>query len=332
MTLKIIAEAAQGFLGDPPMKTKLLARMAAAAGADAVKFQLVYADEICTQDHKHFDLFRDLEMPNEEWAALSDLCRDLGIELYLDVFGPRSLTLADRLGAAGVKIHSTDAMNHALISAIAASGVLEVLLSVGGANAPEIERAMGLLAGKRVVLLHGFQGYPTETDENQIRRLTWLRDTFPGAPLGFGDHVASDRPERLWLSAVAVGAGATLIEKHLTMAAVMKEEDHEAAVGPDEFASFVANMRMAFDALGDVDPRAEDLGMSDREIAYRKVMKKHVVAAADLKKGAVLTAEVLTLKRTSNQGAVYYDLADVLGKTLLVDLMTDAPVEKGRVQ
>ena len=41
--VEIIAEAAQGFEGNPTL-AKLLARGAVRAGADAVKFQLIYAD------------------------------------------------------------------------------------------------------------------------------------------------------------------------------------------------------------------------------------------------------------------------------------------------
>ena len=48
--LNIIAEIAQGFEGNFE-QSKLLIKAAAKAGADTVKFQLVYADELATADY-----------------------------------------------------------------------------------------------------------------------------------------------------------------------------------------------------------------------------------------------------------------------------------------
>ena len=55
--IKIIAEIAQGFEGNFT-QSKLLIKAAAKAGADSVKFQLVYAEELSTTDYKYFKLFK----------------------------------------------------------------------------------------------------------------------------------------------------------------------------------------------------------------------------------------------------------------------------------
>ena len=47
--IEIVAEIAQGYEGDPKL-TNLLTSGAIATGADAVKYQLVYADELATPD------------------------------------------------------------------------------------------------------------------------------------------------------------------------------------------------------------------------------------------------------------------------------------------
>jgi len=323
--IEIIAEAAQGFLGAPREKTALLARLAAAAKADAVKFQLVYADELCTPDYKHYKLFSDLEMPDTDWLALARQCAALGTGLYVDVFGERSLALAAKMEVTGIKIHSTDMLNAPLLEAAARSAVKRVILSAGGCVRREIEDALALMKGKDVVLMHGFQGYPTAAGENQIARLAELRRAFPQARLGFGDHVPETDATRLWLAAVAVGAGAQVIEKHITISSVAKEEDHESALNPDEFAAFVANVRVAHQALGQV-AAAPDFGMSEREQQYRKQMKKHLVARRDLAAGAVLSAQDIGMKRTSASDGVLYEPAEALGRKLAVALRAGDPI------
>ena len=55
--MKIIAEIAQGFEGNFE-QSKLLIKAGAKAGADAVKFQLVYVDELATENYIHYSLFK----------------------------------------------------------------------------------------------------------------------------------------------------------------------------------------------------------------------------------------------------------------------------------
>ena len=61
MKIEIVAELAQGFEGCAK-QAKLLIKAAAKAGADAAKFQLVYADELATEDYEYYNLFSSLEM------------------------------------------------------------------------------------------------------------------------------------------------------------------------------------------------------------------------------------------------------------------------------
>lgn len=57
MGVKIIAEIAQGYEGKPE-QARLLAKAGVASGADAVKFQCVYADDISVPDYKHYPFLK----------------------------------------------------------------------------------------------------------------------------------------------------------------------------------------------------------------------------------------------------------------------------------
>lgn len=300
--LQIIAEAAQGYEGKPELAA-LLVKAAAAARADAIKFQLVYADELATPDYRYHELFRSLEMPDAAWRDLKALTDEAGIALYLDVFGSRSLGLAQALGCRGVKVHSTDMANPGLLDEIAASAVPLVLLSSAGCTEAEIDEALGVLARKDVVLLHGFQGYPTPCEANHLARIGSLARRLDASGVrglvGFADHAPADDPLRLLLPAAAIGAGARVIEKHLTLSKVMKFEDHEAALSPDELAEFVAQSRACFAAMGTPD------AMHPTELEYRAKTRKHVVALKDIEPGTRIEARSLGLLRTSSPDPIY---------------------------
>ncbi|MGH8224237.1 MAG: N-acetylneuraminate synthase family protein [Woeseiaceae bacterium] len=333
----IIAELAQGYEGKPAQAVALISA-AAAAGADAVKLQLVYAEELATSDYKHYEVFRGLEMPDGVWHELAGQAAARSIEFQADVFGPRSLRLAQEIGAAAVKIHSTDMGNPALLNAVAESGISDVLLSTGGCMPTEIAQALDMLARKRIVLLHGFQGYPTPVDANQIIRLRQLAVLYqqgrPDVRLGFADHADPAGGLSELLSAVALGAGATVLEKHLTLAKVLKLEDHESALSPDEFSDFVRHMRACSAALGTAawavfrDGIAFESRLHPSEVAYRAMTRKHVVAASDLPGGTMLVAGHLVLKRTSSSTFVQ-DLREVVGRRLTRSVKKDEAISHG---
>ena len=327
MHIEIIAELGQGFEGRPE-QARLLLRASAAVGADAAKFQLVYADELATPDYKYYDLFCSLEMPDVVWEELARYAQELNIALYLDVFGPRSIALAEHVGAQALKVHGTDIANVNLLHQIAHTAVPKILLGAGGAFLPEIERAIHLLADKEIVILLGFQSYPTPTDANQIARVRMLSDLLstrnPNVTLGVADHASPGDLLRVALAATALGAGARVFEKHLTLGEVMRMEDHEAALNPDRFAEFVTVVHDCARAYGECSGAA-DFGMSLAEQSYRKMIQRHVVASRDLTKHSRISPGDLVLKRTSAE-QVITDLDQVYKKRLKRDLQNNGTI------
>lgn len=327
MSIFIIAEIAQGYEGDPA-QAKLLLAAAAAGGADAAKLQLVYADELATPDYEHYALFSKLEMADPVWKELGEFAKNKGIGFFLDVFGDRSLALAADIEADGIKVHSTDMGNPGLLAAIGRSAIGEVLLSVGGCSLDEIDDALSLVGKKNVTLLLGFQGYPTPADANQVRRLALLASRYGGRQnlrLGFADHADPESDLCGMLPALALGAGAVVFEKHLTLAKSMKLEDHESALNPDEFAEFSAALRECAQSLGSVSETEEFLGMRQSERLYREKTRKHVVARTRLSVGTLVSASDIALKRTSAKDAIQ-DARMVIGKRLCRSVERNAPL------
>ncbi len=320
-SLKIIAEVAQGYEGKPEL-AEMLVKGAAAAGADAVKFQLIYADELATPDYKHFQLFQSLEMQDAVWLKIASLAQEKNISLFLDVYGAKSLKLAEHMQVSGVKIHSTDMQNLDLLKSISKSKIPLIFLSISGCLREEVHQAIEIMGEKNIVLLHGFQSYPTPIEANQIKRLSTLMTQFGNRKnigYGFADHVPVEDELRFTLAAVAIGFGVSYLEKHLTLSKVMKLEDHESALSPDEFLRFVRFMRQCHQAVGETDPLKGEFTTNTSELDYRRMTHKHVVTARKLESGTLLTPELLTLKRTAAANPLY-DIKSIYGKRLTKSL------------
>jgi sialic acid synthase SpsE len=326
--ITIIAEIAQGFEGNPTY-SNLFVKAAASAGADAVKFQLVYADELATPDYKYYDLFKSLEMSNEVWKNISNLAAKNNIALHLDIFGEKSLNLADEIGVGAIKIHGTDISNKRLLSLVAKSKVKQVILGAGGALQSEISIALNLLKNKHIILLFGFQSYPTANSDNQINRIKWASELFSkehtSIEFGFADHANPETNIHLGLGAMALGFGAVILEKHLTLAKSMKMEDHESALNPDEFLEYVNFIHECSSAIGEIKI-VDDFGMSESELGYRKMIRRHVVTINSVSHGDVFISDNLALKRTSSTQALS-NISDIEGKIAYKTFSSNCPIE-----
>jgi N,N'-diacetyllegionaminate synthase len=260
-----------------------------------VKFQIVYADELATPSYQHYALFQQLEMRDADWIAGVSEAASAGVGLAFDVYGPRSLGLALKLGAVAVKVHATDFFNESLVEAALADAP-QVFLSAGGIESRELKgffaRHPSALA--KATLFYGFQAEPTATGDNNLRRLRSLRQQWPGLRLGFMDHADGGSDEAGWLSTLALPLGAVAIEKHLSLDRELALEDYVSALAPSAFRAFVDRVRAAEGALG-----SDALELTDAERAYRRRAVKVVTARRPLDTGTSLATEDLSLLRTA---------------------------------
>ena len=318
MPVEIIAEIANAHQGDP-RTAATLAERAFAAGADAVKFQIYFADELLVERHPRFAHFSDQAFDAETWAELIPAATEKG-SVYCDVFGPRALETALAHGAAGVKVHSSDTGNMTLLHQVADGGC-RAFLSAGGTTARELHRAIDVFVerGFRPVLLHGFQSYPTQVEASNLARLAWLGETFGNvADIGYADHVAGDDPFAHILPAMALGYGICVIEKHVICDRSAQGVDYYSSIDVQTLGTFIDTMRQAESAIGDVSGH-----FVPSERTYRDSIKKHFVAVSDLPAGHVLEAKDMDMKR----------VPDVTGDAVALEMLTgrallrDVPIE-----
>lgn len=328
---RIIAEAAQGYEGKPDY-CYLYVRAAAKAGATAVKFQIVYADDLAEPGYQYYDLYKTLEMDVAVWQQARDLASELGILFFADVFGDRSMRVAETIALDGLKIHSSDFFNRALIVR-AFDAAERVFVSLGGIEEDEIrafvEQASGWGVTDRLTLLCGFQAEPTPTDKSGLNRVPLLNEWFPDIEIGFMDHAPGESDDQVHVSLVAMALGADWIEKHITLSRYLEIEDFVSALEPDEFGRYVTTLERLAEALGPAD-----LELNDLEQDYRETSVKKLVAAKNLASGHALSIEDLAFKRLPRNAAhrAYHDPARTLGKALRDPIKAGEPILEGSLK
>lgn len=256
----VIVELSANHLGEFSRALETL-EMAARQGADAVKLQ-TYSPDTITIDHDGpgfriegglwhgrtlYDLYREAAMPWAWHAPLMARGRELGIHVFSSPFDSTAIALLASLDAPAYKIASFEAIDHPLIREAAALGK-PLIVSTGMATLAEIEEAHlaatdGGAGG--VALLHCISGYPTPVGEANLRTIPDLARRFPATVIGLSDHTLGTV-----VSVTAVALGASIIEKHVTLARADGGPDSAFSLEPGELGLLVRDCRSAWEALG----------------------------------------------------------------------------------
>ena len=231
-------------------------------------------------------------------------------KIYCDIFGLKALKLAINNNVHGVKIHSSDLENNELIRKIPKS--MKVLLSCGGSSLFDISKAINLLneKGIRPILMHGFQAYPTNIRDINFNRFKLLINQFNNkASIGFQDHTSGSDKMNFYLPTLAIGMGATYIEKHITFDRAKKKVDYYSSIEPKKLKQFVNIIRELEKAF-----ILKDSHFSKSEKNYSKITSKNWVAKKDIKEGQKIELSSLILKRVNTQKNFNVDVETILDK------------------
>jgi N-acetylneuraminate synthase len=253
----IVAEAGSAHQGELSRAFQLI-DAAAEAGADCVKFQVIFADEIVHPKTGTIDLpggktaiygrFRELERDLPFFVRLKEYTEKRGLEFLCSAFGVRSARLLRELSVQAVKIASPE-LNHFPLLRELAGYSLPLIISTGVSTLADIERAL-IAAGIQTVLLHCITAYPAPEEEYNLRVMPNLRAVF-GRPVGVSDHSR----DPLLVPGLAMIMDACIVEKHLALSSKDGGLDDPIALDPDAFARMVEGIRR-IEKLGVEEARA----------------------------------------------------------------------------
>lgn len=322
----LIAEAGVNHNGDLELARRLV-RVAAEAGADAVKFQTFRAEALVSQSapkaayqlvttdrgESQLEMLRRLELSPAAHRELLDCCRQQGILFLSSPFDEQSADLLEELDVPAYKIPSGEITNLPYLRHVAGKGK-PMIVSTGMASLGEVQIAVQAIeeAGNPgLVLLHCVSNYPADPADVNLRAMTTMAQAFPW-PVGYSDHVPGNE-----VAFAAVALGASVVEKHLTLDRAMPGPDHRASMEPHELAALVRGIRAVEAALGDGVKRP-----AASEASTAAVARKSLMAARDIAAGTVLTAELIAVKRPGT-GLPPSKLESLLGRTVRRDLHED---------
>ena len=316
----VIAEIGNNHEGDFALAEAMI-HEAAAAGADAVKFQTIVPERLVSPaDSARRAQLARFQFSYEKFADLAAAAKREGVVFLSTPFDVDSVAALDPLVPA-FKIASGDNDFLPLLTAVARSGkpILMsggladlALLSASKAHIESVWRADGR-AGS-LAILHCVVSYPTAPEDATLCALRDLAGL--GCTIGYSDHTIG-----IDAAVLSVALGARLIEKHFTIDKNHSDfRDHKLSADPAEMAELVRRVRLAETLIGEGGKRVLDC-----ETQVMQAVRRSIVAARDLRAGALLGYGDLTWVRPRN-GLAPGQESSLVGRTLAVDLPRGAPI------
>jgi len=325
----IIAEAGVNHNGDIGLAKELI-DAAKKAGADAVKFQTFKTENLVTENaemaeyqkknlgkkESQLKMLKKYELNYNDFKRLKRYCDKKGI-IFLST--PHSEDAVDFLEplVPAYKIGSGDLTNLPFLEKIAQKKK-PIILSTGMAMLDEVREAVKVIkkhGNNKIILLHCTTNYPCPIEEVNLKTMLTLKREFR-LPVGYSDHTLG-----ILVPIMAVAMGAQVLEKHFTLNKNLPGPDHKTSLEPDELREMVKKVREAEKALGDGIKKP-----TKSEEKIKKIVRKSIVAKNDIPGDAVITEDMLIIKRPGIGIKPKY-LNKIIGKKAKKDIKKDSLIK-----
>jgi len=241
----IIAEAGTSHQGSIEKGYRLIEK-AAWTGADCVKFQVVFADEIIHPlsgkvklpggDISLYEKFKELEQDEDFFFKLKQEAEKCGLIFLATPFGVKSARMLKNIGVSVIKVASPEINHYELLEEVS-SYKLALILSGGVSTLSDIEKAVAI-TGQNITFLHAVTAYPAPAEDYNLALLQTLSAIF-----GFKTGVSDHSKDPLLVPLIAAALGGTTLEKHFTLDNSGDGLDDLIALNPDDFKLMVSEIR-----------------------------------------------------------------------------------------
>lgn len=222
MSVEIIAEVGECFNGSMETAREMI-EIAANAGCDCVKFQILDMTEV-SKDDPEYDWFAKIELNEKDIQQLMNWAEEQGIDILFTPVSVRTAQMMVNLGIKKVKIASSFLRKKELLEFID-HHFDEVYVSTGMASLDEVRMTKEFFGNKKkLTIFHCVSEYPTgplleqrglkalAEEDAHLNMIRILEQEFEDVRIGYSDHT-----DDVFVPMIASAMGAEAIEKHITL-------------------------------------------------------------------------------------------------------------------
>lgn len=299
--IKLIAETAWHHQGEFDFMMGLIDSIGKARCADMVKMHLTLDfDEYMSVSHPLYNTLKGMTFSRGQWQELVSLVFRYDLEWMSLVNDTASVEFAAEYQSNIFEVHSVCLNDINLLDSIRGNITpeTELVLGVGGSSLYEIDFAINYIQHPNIVLMFGFQNYPTNHADINFNKIRKVMSLYPNYKYGYADHTAWDHPDNQLVSLLGTSLGMSYLEKHVTNQYGIERIDWQAAISIEQCQELFDKLSVLSACNGD-----GKLALNPAEKAYGHYgpMKKAACLSRPVKAGEMLHKKDIEFRRCGDE-------------------------------
>ena len=317
----LIAETAWHHDGDFDFFKKLITKLTTETKTDYIKLHITLNfDEYMQHDHPAYNFLKNRLLSRNQWNEIINIVLENGKKLMLLFNDMEAVDFGMDYSPELIEIHSVCLNDIILLKHLKQklNRKTKIVLGVGGSTLYEIENAINILHANKIVLMHGFQNFPTKYQDINLGKIKKIMQLYPHYEHGYADHTAWNNENNVLITLFVAALGMDYIEKHVTTDFGKERTDWQAAISIDMFNDLAEKIKILKDCYG-----AGELALNKAEKSYSIFgpNKKAAILKKDINKGDKLKLYDFDFKRTGqNTDLSQIDVINLLGAEINKDL------------
>lgn len=320
---KIIVEISGNHGGSKKRFLKLI-ESACINGADLIKIQTYEPKDITIKsktakfrikkgiwkNNTLWNLYKKAHTPFKWHEDAFKVAKKYKKKIFSSPFSIRAVDLLEKLNCQLYKIASFEITDFKLIDYIA-SKKKPIILSTGMSSVIEIKQALKVINKyhNNVSILHCVSEYPTNIVNSDLRRIFYLKKTFPKNNIGLSDHTAG-----ISTSLIASFFGVSYIEKHFNIDN-FKTADSLFSIKPDQLNELSKAIKYLF-----------TINKNKRKILKKNLfLRRSIYASKLIKKNQILNSKNINTLRPKI-GICASKYFEVIGRKVNKNIKKNQPI------
>ena len=330
---KIIAETAWHHEGDFTFMKNLVTKICKESDVDIVKFHITLdLDEYMNKDHDAYEMLKSWMFSESNWEELIYIVRENKKELMLLLNDTMAVEFSKKYSPEMIELHSVTLNVPRLQDSVLKniSDKTKIVIGVGGCSLREIEEAVNFFHSREIVLMFGFQNYPTKYEDVNLLKIRKIQELFQGLTFGYADHTAWNEENNNLITLLVSSNGMDYVEKHITTEYGRERCDYSAAISIEQLNQLHKDLVLLNKLYGD-----GSMGLNEAEKKYSSYgpMKMAAIASRSLFEGDNLLEDDFYFTRTSQVSDIsQIDILKVIGNKLTSNIRANKVILSKHVE
>lgn len=322
--MKLIAETAMHHQGDFDFMVSLIDALINKSKADYIKTHLLFdIDEYFLKDHPGYELTKKWLFNKQQWKTIFDMIMASDKKPMMLFNDSKAVEFGSKYLPELIEIHSVSINDIYLLDSLKQNvdKKTKIVLGIGGSSLYEIDSAINYLKHDNIILMFGFQNYPTDYNDINFRKVRKIMNLYPEFEFGYADHTGWDHPNNQLITLFGAAFGMEFIEKHVTTDYGKERIDWSAAISIDSFNELKDKLEILRKCLGN---GKLELNTAEKKYSLFGPMKKAAILNKDIKVGDIFSMTQIDFKRTSQISDISQtDILNFVGKCFNKDIKKD---------